>query len=222
MVTAHGTHTNTQVPHFQLVQINKVASQSSNKAITDALEAVLELLRARRRPGSSIRAGHGIRSLETNVKNIVRSVAVVAIQTLVGEAQLPEGQRRLAGRREAVGVAPDTVELGRQHFYSINVMRRTSWSLQTTAMILRGSMPWSCGSNEGEAPSFPKTTNECRLASRSSMPYVATVSLKDVWPWPEGSLAQSPAELLAPSQSMSRLSYSPSPLRNTAPGISSQ
>lgn len=85
--------------------------QASNQSLTLSSDAVLELLLVLGLPVGTRLARDGSSALECNVKNILAAVALVAIEALVGEAELAKSQRGLACEGAAVGVAPDAIEL---------------------------------------------------------------------------------------------------------------
>jgi hypothetical protein len=71
----------------------------------------LELKAVTSIPCGAVGARNSVLGCETNIENVGLSVAIVAVQTLVREAELGQSDGCLARGPETVGVAPDAVEL---------------------------------------------------------------------------------------------------------------
>lgn len=106
--------------------------QSLDKLVTKSLERVRELLLALSLPLGTVLAGDSTTARKGNVHDVLAVVALVAVETLVGEAQLGQGDGSLAGRGAAVGVAPDAVVLKEEEnrLAIFNTSRTTMMNIQ--------------------------------------------------------------------------------------------
>lgn len=62
-------------------------------------------------PVGTIFARNSLVARETNIQDILGTVAIITVETLLREAKLSERNRCLASRRLLVSIAPDTVPL---------------------------------------------------------------------------------------------------------------
>lgn len=124
--------------------------KAGDKLVTKSLDAVLKVRSLLGLPVGTALAGDRVGTGKGNVQDVLGVVAVVASQTLVGEAEVAHGDGSFTSGGETVGVTPDAVVLQKKHLsvcvvHLIRLLIRfgklTSWPLQTTAMTLRGLMP---------------------------------------------------------------------------------
>lgn len=101
------SHASYLCPRLQLPSLSKL----SHQPITKALDAIFKLAYILRLPLGPILARHGFVAREANIQNILVTVSLVAIQVLVGKAELRKGNGCLSRRRLLVGVTPDTIPL---------------------------------------------------------------------------------------------------------------
>lgn len=85
--------------------------KAADKLVTESLDAVLKVGSLLGLPVGAALAGDGVGTGEGNVQDVLGVVAVVASETLVGEAEVAQGDGSLTSGGESVGVTPDTVVL---------------------------------------------------------------------------------------------------------------
>lgn len=110
--------------------------EARDELVAQGLDAILKLGRLLCLPIRTALARHGIASSEANIENILGVVAIVAGKALVGEAELAHGQRRLAGRSESIGVAPDAIKLDTKSSWLANWMAATDGNRHPTHQLV--------------------------------------------------------------------------------------
>jgi hypothetical protein len=162
-------------PHTLLSASQSCHSQPGNKFVAQSLEAALERRVVLHIPLRAILARHSVSARERNVQYVVLVMTGVAVDrsTVACRRKCNRGLADQWLTIVSIGVSPYAIHL---QFVS---RRERTWSIfrmltnllpHTTAITLRGSMPYFSGSKDGLVPSFPKTTKVCTLAFRSEIP----------------------------------------------------